>query len=75
MLFDGDLAATPGTVKAIVDLDSGARTKLSLIDTIIPVAAGIAGVVALAAGIFLRVRKRRQDQPRPAERSRHLAAG
>lgn len=75
VLFDGDLAATPGTVKTIVGVDSGARSKLSLIDTTIPVAAGIAGVVALAAGIFLRVRRPRQNQPRPAEPSRHVAAG
>jgi Porin PorA len=74
VLFDGDLVATPGAVKAIVDLDSSGRTELSLLDTIIPVAAGIAGAVALAAGIFLLVRKPRQGQPTPAEPSRHLAA-
>jgi hypothetical protein len=74
-LFDGDLAATPGTVKAVVDLDSRGRAELSLLDTTIPLAAGIAGAVALVAGILLLVRKPRRDQPSPAEPSRHLAAG
>ena len=75
VLFDGDLRATPDTVKAVVDLDSSGRTELRLLDTIIPLAAGIVGAVALAAGILLLVRKPRQGQPGPAEPSRHLAAG
>jgi hypothetical protein len=75
VLFDGDLRATPDTVKAVVDLDSSGRTELRLLDTIIPLAAGIVGAVALVAGIFLLVRKPRQGQPGPAEPSRHLAAG
>ena len=75
VLFDGDLVATPDTVKAVVALDSSGRTELKLLDTIIPVAAGIAGAAALIAGIFLLVRKPRQAQPGPAEPSRHLAAG
>jgi len=75
VLFDGDLRATPDTVKAVVALDSSGRTELALLNTIIPLAAGIAGAVALVAGILLLVRKRRQAQPGPAEASRHLAAG
>ena len=70
-----DLRATPDTVKAVVDLDSSGRTELALLNTIIPLAAGIAGAVALAAGILLLVRKPRKAQPGPAEPSRHLAAG
>jgi hypothetical protein len=69
------LVATPDTVKAVVALDSSGRTELSLLEVIIPVAAGIAGAVALIAGIFLLVRKPRPAQPGPAEPSRHLAAG
>jgi len=75
VLFDGDLRATPDTVKAVVALDSSGRTELALLDTIIPVAAGIAGAVALIAGIFLLVRRPRRAQPDQAEPSRHLAAG
>jgi hypothetical protein len=75
VLFDGDLRATPDTVKAVVDLDSSGRTELALLNTIVPLAAGIAGAVALVAGILLLVRKPRKAQPGPAEPSRHLAAG
>ena len=50
VLFDGDLRATPGTVKTVVDLDSSGRTELALLNMIVPLAAGIAGAVALAAG-------------------------
>jgi uncharacterized iron-regulated membrane protein len=62
-------------VTAVVDLDSSGRTELALLNTIIPLAAGIAGAVALVAGILLLVRKRRPARPGPAEPSRHLAAG
>jgi hypothetical protein len=75
VLFGGDLVATPGTVTAVVNLDSSGRTELSLLDTIVPLAAGIAGVVALIAGVLLLARKPRQHQPGPAESSQPLAAG
>ena len=75
VLFNGELAATPATVKAVVALDSSGRNELALLNTTIPVAAGIAGAVALIAGIFLLARKPRRAQPGPAEPSRHLAAG
>ena len=59
VLFAGDLAATPDTVSAVVKLDSSGRTELWLLNTIIPVAAGIAGALALAAGIILLARRPR----------------
>ena len=57
VLFDGDLVATPATVTAVVHLDSSGRTELSLLTTIIPLAAGILGAMALVAGVFLLVRR------------------
>ena len=36
VLFDGDLQATPASVKQIVKLDSDGRNKLSLLGTILP---------------------------------------
>ena len=60
VLFDGDLVATPATVTEVVNLDSSGRTELSLLNTIIPIAAGAAGALALAAGIVLLARR-----PRP----------
>jgi hypothetical protein len=61
VLFDGDLVATPGTVTAVVKLDSSGRSELSLLNTILPLVAGILGAVALIAGIILLVRKPRED--------------
>jgi len=61
VLYEGDLVATPGTVSAVVKLDSSGRTELSLLNTILPLACGIVGAVALVAGIILLVRKPRED--------------
>ncbi len=72
VLFDGDLVATPATVTEVVNLDSSGRTELSLLNTIIPTPAGIAGAVALIAGLVLLVRKPRQNTD--AQRSSSRAA-
>jgi len=72
VLFDGDLVATPATVTEVVNLDSSGRTELSLLNTIIPIAAGIAGALALIAGIVLLVREPRQNED--AQRSSSRAA-
>ena len=61
MLFDGDLQATPASVKQIVKLDSDGRNKLSLLGTILPIVLGILGAAALIAGILL-ARKPREEE-------------
>ena len=60
VLFDGDLQATPASVKQIVKLDSAGRNKLSLLGTILPIVLGIVGAAALIAGILL-ARKPREE--------------
>ena len=60
LLFDADLIATPASVTSIVALESSGRNKLNLIETILPWVLGIAGGVALVAGILL-ARKPRED--------------
>jgi hypothetical protein len=57
-LFDADLIATPASVRQIVGLDSSGRNELALLETTLPWAFGIAGGVALIAGIFLGRRPR-----------------
>jgi len=53
VLFSADLIATPASVRQIVSLDSSGRNELALLETILPLALGISGGVALLAGIFL----------------------
>jgi Porin PorA len=53
VLFDADLIATPASVNEIAALDGSGRSKLALMETILPLVFGIAGGVALLAGIFL----------------------
>ena len=60
LLFDADLIATPASVSNIVALDSSGRNKLHLLETILPLVLGIAGGVALVAGIIL-ARKPRDE--------------
>lgn len=57
VLFDGDLVATPATVTEVTNLDSSGRTELWMLNTIVPIAAGAAGALALAAGIVLLARR------------------
>ncbi len=72
VLFDGDLVATPATVTEVVGLDSSGRTELAWLDTFGPLTAGIAGALALIAGIVLLVRKPRHNED--AQRSSSRAA-
>jgi hypothetical protein len=72
VVYSGDLAATPATVAEVVNLDSGGRTELSLLDTIGPLACGIAGALALIAGIVLLVRSAKQQAGRELEMMGHV---
>jgi hypothetical protein len=58
LLFDADLITPPATVSAVVALDNSGRSKLNLIQTVLPLVLGIAGGVALIAGIPLARRPR-----------------
>jgi hypothetical protein len=58
VLFDADLVATPASVAQIVALDSSGRSELALLETTLPLVLGIAGGVALIAGIFVGRRPR-----------------
>jgi hypothetical protein len=60
LLLDANFAATKASVDSVVALDNSGRSKVSLVTTILPLAAGILGVILLAAGILLS-RKPRED--------------
>jgi hypothetical protein len=53
MLFDADLKATAAAVATVTGLDRSGRTELNLLETILPLALGIAGGVTLVTGILL----------------------
>jgi len=72
VLFDADLIATPASLHQIVALDSSGRGELTLLDTTLPIVFGIAGGVALIAGIFLG-RKPRDDMAELAGAARAAA--
>ncbi|MGH3203002.1 MAG: DUF3068 domain-containing protein [Streptosporangiaceae bacterium] len=74
VLFDGDLVATPATVAEVVNLDSSGRTELSWLNTIGPIAAGIAGALALIAGIVLLARGPRRNSKDPQRSSSRAAS-
>jgi hypothetical protein len=59
-LFDADLITTPATVTAIVALDNNGRSKITLLETILPLVMGIVGALLVAGGILLS-RKPRED--------------
>ena len=62
VLLDGRLDFTPQSIQTVVNLDNSARTKVGLLEVVLPLAAGLVGLVALIIGIVL-VLLRRDDQP------------
>jgi hypothetical protein len=69
LLFDANLRATPATVDAIARLDGNGRNELTLLTVILPLVLGIAGLIALAAGILLGRGRRPRVDDEPSVRS------
>jgi hypothetical protein len=68
VLLDGSLVMTPQSVSKVVKLDRSGRSEYSLLVTVIPLVAGLVGLVLLIAGIVL-VWLARGDQPDDAART------
>lgn len=62
LLLNASLANTPKSLQKVVSVDNKARSEISLVTMILPLTAGLLGLVLLAAGIVL-ARPRRDDQP------------
>jgi hypothetical protein len=62
-VFDAALRTTPATVAHLVTQDAGTRHKITIVQTILPLAFGIAGGLAIIAGIVFSflAREPRQD--------------
>jgi Porin PorA len=65
LLFDGDIVMTPQSEHTAVSLDAAGRNELRWFTVIVPLIAGLIGVVTLITGIVLVWLKRR-DQPERA---------
>jgi len=74
LLFDADLITPPATVSSVVALDNSGRNKLNLIETVLPLVLGIAGGIALIAGILLARKPRGDLSAEPAGTSPGSAA-
>jgi hypothetical protein len=73
VLYDANLTVTPETLKTVTALDSSGRDTLALLQTILPIVLGVAGGVALLAGIVL-VRGRRGPRDAGQRSSRRVAS-
>jgi hypothetical protein len=66
LLFDGHLAMTPQSIQQAVNLDKSGRSKINLLEVVLPIVAGLVGLAALITGILL-ARGRPGDQPDAAD--------
>jgi DUF3068 family protein len=62
LLLDASLTNTPRSTATVVKIDQDARRKLNLLTFVLPLTAGLAGLVALVGGILL-ARPRRHEEP------------
>jgi hypothetical protein len=67
LLYNGELAVTPTSLRHVVNLDSSGRSELSLLTTILPLTLGIVGFIALIAGIVLGRVGREDNEPESAD--------
>jgi hypothetical protein len=74
LLFDADLKVTPSSLTTIVKLDTDGRSKLNLLKVVLPLALGIAGVIALVTGLILSRRRPPTMEDELTEMSRAYAA-
>ena len=74
LLFNANLVATTASVDRLVAIDTNQVTKASFVNTLLPLVAGILGVILLVAGILLARRPREDVTAGPSARSPELAA-
>jgi hypothetical protein len=67
LLLDADLVMTPQSERDTVNLDSTGRNELRWFQDIVPLAAGVLGIVLLIGGILLAVLRRGEQTGEPSE--------
>src|SRR5262249_11733251 len=75
VLYDADLSVTAQTLTTVTALDSSGRDELALLTTILPITFGVAGGIALLAGIFLARGRRRGERSADGTQVSAAAAG
>jgi hypothetical protein len=67
VLLDGTLRYTPQGVRTVVDKDNSGRSEYSLLMTVFPLSAGLAGLAGIVAGLVLAgpvlARRGRDERP------------
>ena len=74
LLFNANLVATTASVDRLLAIDNDQVTKASFVNTLLPLVAGMLGVILLVVGILLARRPREDVTAGPSARSPELAA-
>jgi hypothetical protein len=74
LLFNANLVATTASVDRLLAIDNDQVTRASFVNTLLPLAAGIVGVILLVTGILMARRPREDVTAGPSARSPELAA-
>jgi len=59
VIYQGDLASTPGNIATVAAADQSDLLRIQLVEVIVPISAGVIGLILLIAGLLLG--RRRQD--------------
>ena len=74
LLFNANLVATTASVDRLLAIDNDQVTRASFVNTLLPLVAGMLGVILLVVGILLARRPREDVTAGPSARSPELAA-
>lgn len=62
VLYSGDVKSTPQSVSSTVSADKSMASKIGLVEVIVPIAAGVLGVILVVVGLLLSRRRPQQEE-------------
>lgn len=62
VLLSADLKTTPASIADAVKTDNGGRTKINVLNVIVPIAGGVLGIILLVVGLVLSVRRPEDEE-------------